>query len=214
MRQSALSIILLFGLLLAPACSPLGVATTAGAVVGTAALQERGFQQTLDDKSLEVSLQKALIDIDFETFQRIDVSVVEGRILLTGIVPNADDRVKAVETAWKSDGVVEVINEILIGNDVGFINSEFDLKIEKAMDLDLTLDKQIKGLNYISDSTNGTLFIIGIAQNQAELDRVLAHARNVERVRQVVSYVQLKDSPERQAVLEQLQEMKAQKVAE
>ena len=47
MRQSALSIILLFGLLLAPACSPLGVATTAGAVVGTAALQERGFQQTL-----------------------------------------------------------------------------------------------------------------------------------------------------------------------
>ena len=214
MRQSALSIILLFGLLLAPACSPLGVATTAGAVVGTAALQERGFQQTLDDKSMEVSIQKALIDIDFETFQRIDVSVVEGRILLTGIVPNADDRVKAVETAWKSDGVVEVINEILIGNDVGFINSGFDLKIEKAMDLDLTLDKQIKGLNYISDSTNGTLFIIGIAQNQAELDRVLAHARNIERVRRVVSYVQLKYSPERQAVLEQLQEMKAQKAAE
>jgi len=214
MRQFARSIALLLGLLLVPACSPLGVATTAGGVVGTAALQERGFQQTLDDKSMEVSLQKALIDIDFETFQRIDVSVVEGRILLTGIVPNADDRVKAVETAWQSDGVVEVINEILIGNDVGFINSGFDLKIEKAMDLDLTLDKQIKGLNYISDSTNGTLFIIGIAQNQAELDRVLAHARNIERVRRVVSYVQLKDSPERQAVLEQLQEMKVQKAAE
>ena len=214
MRQPVLQLMLLLSLALAPACTPLGVATTAGAVAGSAALQERGFQQTLDDTAMGVSIQRALIDIDFETFQRIDVSVVEGRILLTGIVPNADDRVKAVQTAWKSEGVVEVINEILIGNDVGFFNSGFDLKIEKALDLDLTLDKEIKGVNYIPDSTNGTLFIIGIAQNQAELDRVLAHARNIERVRRVVSYVQLKDSPERRAVLKQLDEMKAQKAAE
>jgi osmotically-inducible protein OsmY len=214
LRQPALQCLLLLSLLLAPACSPLGVATTAGAVVGSAALQERGFQRTLDDKSMEVSIQKALIAVDFETFQRIDVSVVEGRILMTGIVPNADDRVKATQIAWQSDGVVEVINEVLIGNDVGFINSGFDLKIEKALDLDLTLDKEIKGVNYIPDSMNGTLFIIGIAQNQAELDRVLAHARNVERVRRVVSYVQLKGSPERKAVLKKLEEMDAQKAAE
>jgi hypothetical protein len=36
-----------------------------------------------------------------------------------------------------------------------------------------------------------------VAQSQAELDRVIAHAKDVSYVRRVVSYVLLKDDPAR-----------------
>ena len=196
---------------LSAACTPVGIVMGAGAVAGTTAMQERGFEQAVEDKGIELSIRKRVIDADFQTFQRIGVSVVEGRVLLTGLVPKPEDRVKVIESTWKTEGVVEVINEVLVGDDVGFFDTGFDLKIEKALELALTLDNQIKAVNYIPDSVAGTLFLIGIAQSQAELDRVLAHAREVERVRRVVSYIQLKDSPERSETLRRLSELKARK---
>lgn len=211
MRAILSSLLLLLGL---SACTPLGVAVGGAAVAGSTALQERGFEQAVEDKSTELSIQKKVIDADFETFQRLDVSVVEGRVLITGFVPKAEDRIRAIESTWQTDGVVEVINEIEIGEDVGVVNSGYDLKIEKAVELALTLDRDVKAVNYIADSAGGTLYLIGIAQSQAELDRVVAHARDVERVRRVVSYVQLKDSPERKALLERLAEAKKKAAAE
>lgn len=192
------------------ACTPVGVAIGGAAMAGSTAMQERGFEQALADKSTELSIQKKVIDADFETFQRVDVTVVEGRVLLTGVVPNAEDRVRVVEATWQTDGVVEVINEVLIGADVGVVNTGYDLKIESALDLDLTLDRDVLAVNYIPDAAGGTLYLMGIAQNQAELDRVIAHARTIERVRRVVSYVLIKDSPERIALLKRLAEVKAQ----
>ncbi|WP_421883475.1 BON domain-containing protein [Pacificispira sp.] len=192
------------------ACTPVGVAIGGAAMAGSTAMQERGFEQALSDKSTELSIQKKVIDADFETFQRVDVTVVEGRVLLTGVVPNAEDRVRVVESTWQTEGVVEVINEVLIGADVGVINTGYDLKIESALDLAVTLDRDVQAVNYIADATGGTLYLMGIAQNQAELDRVIAHARTIERVRRVVSYVLIKDSPERVALLKRLAEQKAQ----
>jgi osmotically-inducible protein OsmY len=41
---------------------------------------------------------------------------------------------------------------------------------------------------------NGTVYVMGIAQSQAEVDRVRDHARQLAYVRRVVSYVRVKDS--------------------
>jgi osmotically-inducible protein OsmY len=191
------------------ACSPVGIAVGGAAVAGTTALQERGFEQALSDKGTELSIQRRVIEADFDTFRRVDVSVVEGRVLLTGVVRSADDRLRAVQSSWQTDGVVEVINEIEVGEPADMVSSGYDLRIEKALELALTLDRDVQAVNYIADAANGTLYLIGIAQSRAELDRVIAHAREVERVRRVVSHVQLKESPERQAVLARLAELDA-----
>lgn len=190
-------------------CTPIGAVVGAGALAGSTALQERGFEQALTDKATDLSIEKKLIDADLDTYQRLGVSVVEGRVLLTGVVPKAEDRIHAVQASWKTDGVMDVINEVLIGDDVGVVDTGFDLKIEKALELALTLDKDVQAVNYIAASSNGTLHLLGIAQSQEELDRVVAHAREVERVRRIVSHVMLKDSPERAALLERLKAAEA-----
>lgn len=190
-------------------CTPIGAVVGAGALAGSTALQERGFEQALTDKGTDLSIEKKLIDADFKTYQRLGVSVVEGRVLLTGIVPKAEDRVRAVKASWQTDGVMDVINEVLIGEDVGVVDTGFDLKIEKALELALTLDKDVQAVNYIAASSNGVLHLIGIAQSQEELDRVIAHGREVERVRRIVSHVMLKDSPERADLLDRLKAAEA-----
>jgi osmotically-inducible protein OsmY len=190
-------------------CTPVGAVVGAGALAGSTALQERGFEQALEDKAIDLSIEKKLIDGDFQTYQRLGVAVVEGRVLLTGIVPDAEDRIAAAKASWQTEGVQEVINEVLIGADVGFVDAGFDLKIEKALELALTLDRDVQAVNYIAASSNGTLHILGIAQSQEELDRVIAHGREVERVRRIVSHVMLKDSPERAELLERLRAAEA-----
>jgi osmotically-inducible protein OsmY len=41
------------------------------------------------------------------------------------------------------------------------------------------------------------VYLMGIAQNRAELQRVTNHARNLSYVRKVESFVRLKDDPRR-----------------
>ena len=47
-------------------------------------------------------------------FLNIDTTVIEGRVLLTGIVKMQETRIDAVRKVWEVEGVNEVINEIQI----------------------------------------------------------------------------------------------------
>ena len=40
---------------------------------------------------------------------------------------------------------------------------------------------------------NGTVYLIGVAQSQKELDRVRDHARQIRYVRRIVSHVRIKE---------------------
>ena len=74
-------------------------------------------------------------------------------------------------------------------------------------------DNDIRSLNYNVHTENGTVFLIGIAQNQQELDKVTHYARHIGGVRKVTSYVTLKSQapvrsqvnahPQDQATLEE-----------
>ncbi len=43
----------------------------------------------------------------------------------------------------------------------------------------LTLDNKVLAINYAIETVNGIVYLIGIAQNQSELDRVIAHSRTI-----------------------------------
>ena len=59
----------------------------------------------------------------------------------------------------------------------------------------LTFDREIMAINYVLETVRGTVYLIGIAQNQAELDRVIAHIGAVKHVTNVISHVRLKKKP-------------------
>ena len=59
------------------------------------------------------------------------------------------------------------------------------------------MDGDVLSINYSVETVNGTVYLIGIAQDEAELVRVIEHARGIEDVKRVVSHVVLKDDRRR-----------------
>ncbi|MBF0356830.1 MAG: BON domain-containing protein [Alphaproteobacteria bacterium] len=187
--------LLLAGLI--AACTPVGAAVGAGATVGVAASEERGVGGAIDDTKIQLEINKLWLEQDFEMYRKVGLGVTEGRVLLTGEVAKPEHRVEAVRLAWQVLGVREVINEIKLGDASGIKDWKNDVWIATELRSRLLFDKLIRNINYTVDAVNGEVYLLGIAQNAQELQRVVDHARDVPRVKRVVSYVVMKDDPKR-----------------
>ncbi|MSP83843.1 MAG: BON domain-containing protein [Alphaproteobacteria bacterium] len=183
---------LLLAALAGAGCSPVGVAVGAGATAGIAVAQERSVGDAISDLSIKTELNALMIGRDPTLFSDVSLDVIEGRVLMTGDVKTPDDRVEAVKLAWQIEGVKEVINELQVTDRGGIANYLQDAWISTRLRSNLTFDREIAAINYNIETVNGVVYLIGIAQNQPELDRVLAHARTISHVEKVVSHVRLK----------------------
>ena len=193
---------------LAPAfagCSTTGLAIGAGATVASAASEERGLGQAADDNRIALDIQARFVGAGQGMFTKVDVSVQEARVLLTGRVEKADMRVEAVRIAWQVDGVAEVIDRIEVAEPEDFGGYVDDLWIAEKLRAKILFDSQVRSINYNIDCVAGTIYLMGVAQDAAELQRVIDHARDVPYVRGVVSYVRLKNDPARGASSAQVQ---------
>jgi osmotically-inducible protein OsmY len=180
-------------------CSPLGMAVGAGATAATAASEERGFGQAVDDSRIGLAIQAKFLGNDAAMLAKVDVEVHEARVLLAGRVERREIRIEAVRLAWQVGGVAEVINEIKLAEPED--NGQYldDLWLAQKLRAKILLDAQIRSVNYNIDCVAGTIYLMGVAQDQTELQRVIDHARDISYVRHVVSYVRLKNDATRLA---------------
>lgn len=172
-------------------CTPVELAVGAGAATGVAASQERGIVASAKDTAISFQIQELWFRTDHVMFGKLSTSVSEGRALVTGKVQDPEMRVEAIKLAWQVEGVKEIINEIEVVNSGSIADSARDFWITTQLRGQITFDKDIRSINYSIDTVNGTVYLMGIARDQAELDRVTNHARNLSYVKRVVSYVRV-----------------------
>jgi osmotically-inducible protein OsmY len=183
------------GLTLAAGCTPQGVVLGVAAKAVTMASEERGFSTAVDDGAIQLSLNGKYFATDEKAFQNVYVTVREGRVLLSGSVPQANVRVDAVRLAWEVEGVREVLSELTTDNDADLIDYGRDVWLANKMETVMLFDSEVQSINFSIDVVDGTLFIMGIAQDQVERNRVLAHARGLPHVRRIVDYTRLRADP-------------------
>ncbi len=197
------SLILLAGLAVVAsplaACSPSGAAAGVGATAGVAMSQERGLKQALKDAKIRTGINQNLFLHDTKLFTDVGVEVNEGRVLLTGAVEKPETKLEAVRLAWEIEGVKEVLNEIQVTDEGGIVNYARDVWITNELRARITFDKHVRSINYTIETVNGVIYLMGIAYDKEELDRVTEHARNIKYVRQVISHVRLRKDPRRQS---------------
>jgi len=178
----------------ASACTPVTLAVGAGTAVGTAAMQEGGITTAAKDTAIKLKISDAWIKYNFDMYRNLNMNVKEGRVLITGVVPNPDMRVEAVRLAWKVDGVKQVLNEINVENNPDTITTLIkDSVITGSLRTKIMFDKHINSINYNVDTNNGNIYLMGVAKDQEELDRVIDYARNTSNVSNVINYVRLKE---------------------
>lgn len=170
-------------------CTALGV--TLGAATGIATAREGGLSRTMKDTRIQAEINDLWFKYSTEAFGSLDMTVNDGRVLITGVVQNPDHRVEAVRLAWQPKGVEQVINEIRIAESEGIKGFARDSWITTRLRAALVFDKDVQSLNYSIDTVQATVYLMGSANNQAELDRVMEVARTIPDVQQVVSYVRV-----------------------
>jgi osmotically-inducible protein OsmY len=184
-------------------CDPVSLAVSAGASTGIAAHQERGIKGLARDTAIEAKIFKQWIDTDKSMATHMSIEVYESRVLLTGIAKTEEERAVAVGLAWKVNGVEDVMNEIIVGKAASFMEIAHDTAITAELKSRITFNGEILAVNYAIETIRGTVFLLGIAQNQAELDRVIDLAKNVSYVKRVVSHVRVKmpkaEAPEKRS---------------
>ena len=169
-----------------------GVVVGAGATTGVGALQERGLEVAARDTRLEAEVIGQWLTHNDKLVIKVSVEVYEGRALLTGAVDGDAMRADAVRLTWKVPHIKDVLNEIQIVAKSSLTDLARDTWITTQLRVKLTFDEEVLAINYAVETVNGVVYMIGIAQNQTELDRVVGHARDIEYVRNVISHVRVK----------------------
>jgi osmotically-inducible protein OsmY len=184
--------------LVAPAlsgCVGLAAAGAVGAVAGIQTLrQERPVGAALDDRAIKTTLDAKLRQTPGLRFG-IATTVVEGRVLLAGRVSQPEERLEATRVAWTIHGVVKVDNDLEVTDASGWLDRPQDFIMRQALVAKLYGDSEIREVNYTTDVVHGVVYLMGIGQDQAEVDRVVAHANSLNNVKRVENYVVLKDDP-------------------
>lgn len=176
--------------LLLGGCVPLAIGAGGAAAVG--ASQDRGLEQAVDDNQIAFEINRKLLAEDSKLYAGVATQVRNGRVLLSGTVPKPEDRITVTRIVWTIGGVKEVINELKVGERTGFSQSVSDASITTKLRARLTTDSNVSSLNYSIETVNGVVYLMGTALDKAELDRVIAHARDISGVRNVVSYVEIR----------------------
>lgn len=182
------SFILLF---LLSACAQAVVGSVSKSVL--VSKEERSVGTFIDDTVIIAKLKNIYFSQNEKIFFNVDIEVSEGRVLLTGTVESSDIRIEATRLAWGVDQVQTVINEIQISNTDSILDFADDLVITTKIKAKLLLDKNINNLNFSIDTVNRVVYVIGIAQNNNELDRVIEIINGVYGVEEVINYVRLKE---------------------
>ena len=180
---------------LTPACT--GMVVGAAATGAVMALQERGFKGAAEDTAIRLAINHHWLQRDHEMYMRLSLQVWEGRVLVAGVLPDADQRAEAIQLAWKAEGVREVINEIEIATGRELGDTAQDVLVEKEISARLLVTRDIDSINYSVEVVDRIVFLIGTARDRDELDRVIAVIREVPKVRRIANYVLTRDDPRR-----------------
>ena len=161
--------------------------------IGTAAVAasttEKGLSTSVSDSVIQAKLSESFIQTSQSIFLNVETSVNDGSVLLTGKLKTQEEKITATRLSWEIRGVREVINEIQLSEASSFKSSAKDLAASAQLRAALIRDANISSLNFSIDVVNGIVYLSGVAKNEEERERVVAHAQELRFAKQVVSYI-------------------------
>lgn len=183
----------------------LGTTGCAAAVVGTAgavgltSVQEKTMGEALDDATASNEIKAKLLNESGAKFAEVDVEVANGLVLLSGRVNSPEDRTYAEGIAWSSSRAVDVANEIRIEPPGGFMANVSDEIITGRVRARLIGSSTVKSVNFNIETYDGVVYLMGLARTPEELRAAAEEASVVGGVKQVVSYVRIREAANRPA---------------
>ena len=153
------------------------------------AFDPRSVGTQIDDSIMEKNLKTRILLRDKNYLLKVKTKVLDGRIFLTGIVENPEEKLQLTKLAWETNGVRSVRNDLKIKEEFNFSQSAKDLLITSQLRTAIILNKEIKATNYQIDTYKKKIFIYGIALSSEEKDLVLEEAKKILDVDDVIASI-------------------------
>tara|TARA_B100000242_G_scaffold273254_1_gene226766 strand:+ start:29 stop:634 length:606 start_codon:yes stop_codon:yes gene_type:complete len=174
-------------------CSPASVLATGGGSAMVVAEGERSLGTVVDDATIKVNIAAKFLNAGNNLFVNVNTSVLEGRILLTGLVDNQEIRIDAVRLVWEVEGVKEIINEIEIGNRSTLKDYASDLWINTQARGVAAKVVGIKAITFNFETIQGKIYIAGMSNRADLLEEMILALKNIKGVNEIVNYVIIKE---------------------
>jgi osmotically-inducible protein OsmY len=160
--------------------------------LASACASSRNLDASVTDIGAEGQLKAVLFADRKHDYADIDMTIFEGRLLLTGTMRSDDGRQRLIDNAWKAGGVDQVIDEIVVGDKTPFGQGVEDARIEAALRSKLVFEGGVRSSNYKIAVSNGVVYLLGATLSERSLGEAIELARSTGGVEKVVSHVLIK----------------------
>ena len=186
-------LILLFSGFILTGCAGVSSSGIFGTGVSVA-IDPRSLGTQIDDSLMQKNLTARILLLNKNYLLSVKSKVLDGRIFLTGKVDEPEEKLKLTKIAWETNGARSVRNDIKIKEAFNFKQSAKDLLITSQLRTALILNKEIKATNYQIDTYKKKIYIYGISQTNDEKDLVIAEAKEILDVEDVIASILLVDN--------------------
>ena len=174
-------------------CTPTNILASGGSGALVVAEGERSLGTVIDDATIKVNIAAKFLNAGDNLFVNINTSVLEGRVLLTGLVDNQEIRIDAVRLVWEVEGVKEIVNEIEVGNRSTLKDYANDLWINTQARAVAAKTIGLKAVTYNFETIQGKIYIAGITTRPDLLENTISALKNIKGVNEIVNYVIIKE---------------------
>tara|TARA_B100000886_G_scaffold23175_1_gene14716 strand:- start:1232 stop:1834 length:603 start_codon:yes stop_codon:yes gene_type:complete len=186
------SILVIFIFTLFYGCSPSGILATGGSTAMVVAEGDRSLGTVVDDATIKINVAAKFLNAGNNLFIDINTTVLEGRVLLTGLVDTQEVRIEAVRLVWEVEGVQEVVNEIEIGNRNTFKDYANDLWINTQARGVAAKTIGLRSVAYNFETINGKIYVAGITTNSEQMEAMIEALKTIKGVKEIINYVIVK----------------------
>lgn len=155
-----------------------------------AARDKRDIKTQARDERFELSIKNKLFKSD--NIKGLDISVYcfEGKVFLVGVIEKKEQKHEALQLAGSVEGVKTIKTYLLDKNKQAKISDTIDdIKITAKIKAALIKDKEIVSTRIEVKTIYRHSVLLGIVNNESIIKKVVSHAKKVEGVKKVISFL-------------------------
>ena len=153
------------------------------------AMDERNIRTQASDEKITMAIRKKILDDNQVKFLDISTYVYNGHVYLVGEYEDSSQKTQAIKLAKEVENVKSVKSHFLPKRKGDLCGTTDNIELSTRVKAKLIKDKDISSTNIEVKSLQCHIILLGLVGSKNQIRKAVAHAKKVDGVRSVVSYL-------------------------
>ena len=169
----------------------LGILMTGCTTIYKSAVDQRSVGNQYDDEKITMAIRKKFSDDEKIKYFDISTYVYNGHVYLVGEYDSVDHKNQALKLTREVEGVKSVTDYFLPKKNDDTCGTTANFKLSTKVKMKLIGDKDISSTQIEVKALQCNIILLGLVASANEINKATAHAKAVEGVRSVKSFLQI-----------------------